>query len=333
MRRREFISLLGGALAAWPVAATAQQQHLPMGVPSSGTHHPVIGVLYDVLTAEYGLRRGLSEMGLVEGRNVAVDYRSAGQIDRLPAMAADLVSRNVAVIVSFDNDLATRAAMAATQTIPIVFTTAGSPVQLGFVTSLNHPGGNTTGITTFGEELLPKRLQLLRELLPKASRIALLLNPNSPAPSQVEIERAQLVARRLGLEIIVAGASTENELERAFAALVQQRAAAIMVASDVFLSSRREYIAVLALRHALPTICNDRIAVVTGQLMSYGSNSDEMYQLAGTYVGRILKGEKPADLPVMQPTKFELAINLKTAKALGLEVPASLLGRADEVIE
>jgi putative ABC transport system substrate-binding protein len=332
MKKREFITLLGGAAAAWPLAARAQQ-HPPMGVPSSGTRHPVIGVLYDVLAAEYGLRRGLSEMGFVEGRNVAVDYRSAGQFDRLPAMAADLVSRNVAVIVSIDSDPATRAAMAATQTIPIVFTTAGSPVQLGFVASLNRPGGNTTGITTFGQELLPKRLELLRELLPMASRIALLLNPSSPATSQVEIERAQLAARRLGLEIIVAGAGTENEVERALAAVAQQRAAAILVASDVFLSNRREYIAVLALRHALPTISNDRIAVVAGQLMSYGSNSDEMYQLAGTYVGRILKGEKPADLPVMQPTKFELAVNLKTARALGLDVPPMLLARADDVIE
>jgi ABC-type uncharacterized transport system substrate-binding protein len=333
MRRREFVTLFGGAAVAWPLAARAQQPHLPMGIPSSGTRHPVIGVLYDALAAEYGFRRGLSEMDFVEGRNVAVDYRSAGQFDRLPAMAADLVGHSVAIIVSFDSDPATRAAMAATQTIPIVFTTAGSPVQLGFVASLNRPGGNITGITTFGEELLPKRLELLRELLPKASRIALLLNPNSPATSQVEIERARFAARSLGLEIIVAGASTENEVERALAAVAQQRATAILVASDVFLSSRREYIAVLALRHALPTISNDRIAVVAGQLMSYGSNSDEMYQLAGTYVGRILKGEKPADLPVMQPTKFELAVNLRTAKALGLDVPPMLLARADAVIE
>jgi putative ABC transport system substrate-binding protein len=332
LRRREVITLLGGA-TAWPLAARAQQPHLPMGIPSSGTRHPVIGVLYDALAAEYGFRRGLSEMGFVEGRNVAVDYRSAGQVDRLPAMAADLVSHNVAVIVSFDSDPATRAAMAATQTIPIVFTTAGSPVQLGFVASLNRPGGNITGITTFGQELLPKRLELLRELLPKASRVALLLNPSSPATSQVEIERAQLAARPLGLEIIVAGANTENELEHALAAVAQQRAAAILVGSDVFLSSRREYIAVLALRHALPTISNDHIAVVAGQLMSYGSNSDDIYQLAGAYVGRLLKGEKPADLPVMQPTKFELAVNLRTAKALGLEIPPMLLARADEVIE
>jgi putative ABC transport system substrate-binding protein len=226
VKRREFITLLGGAVA-WPVAASAQQP-LPMGVPSSGTRHPVIGVLGAYYDSEYGFRRGLSEMGFVEGRNVAIDYRSAGQVDRLPALAADLVSRNVATIVSIASDPATSAAIAATQTIPIVFTTAGNPVQLGFVVSLNRPGGNTTGITTFGEELLPKRLELLRELLPMASKIALLLNPNSPATSQVEIERAQLAARRFGLEIMVAGAGTENEVEPALAAAVQQRAAAIL---------------------------------------------------------------------------------------------------------
>ncbi len=333
MKRREFITLLGSA-AAWPLAARAQQ-HPPMGVPPlSGANRPVIGFLHDVLAAEYGFRRGLSEMGFVEGRNVAIDYRSAsGQSDRLPAMAADLVSRSVAVIISIDSDLATRAAMAATKAIPIVFTTAGNPVQLGFVASLNRPGGNATGITTFGRELLPKRLELLREFLPTTSKIALLLNTNSPATSQVEVESAQVAAGRLGLEITVVSAGTEAEIESALATAVQQRVAALLVASDVFLSSRHEYIAVLALRHALPTISNDRLAVVAGQLMSYASNSDELYGLAGTYVGRILKGEKPADLPVMQPTKFELAVNLKTAKAIGLTIPESFLLRADEVIE
>ena len=338
MKRREFISLLGGAAAAWPLVARAQQ-HPPMGVPPplSGERQLVIGFLHAVSAAEYGFRRGLSEMGFVEGRNVAIDYRStAGQSDRLPAMAADLVSRNDAVIISIDNDLATRAAMTATRSIPIVFTTTGSPVQLGFVASLNRPGGNVTGITTFGGELLPKRLEMLRELLPTAGKIAVLFNPSSPATSQAEIQRAQVAARPLGLEIVVIFASTEKEIENALAAAVQQRAAAIVVASDVFFSSRREYIAVLALRHALPTISDDRIAVVAilaGQLMSYAPNLDELYQLAGTYVGRILNGEKPANLPVLQPTKFELVINLKTAKALGLEVPPTLLALADEVIE
>jgi ABC-type uncharacterized transport system substrate-binding protein len=331
LRRREFMTLLGGAVVL-PLAARAQQ-HPPMGVPSSGTRHPVIGVLSDVLTAEYGFRRGLSEMEYVEGHNVAIDYRSAGQVDRLPAMAADLVSRKVAVVVSIDNDQATRVAMAATTAIPIVFTTTGSPVQLGFVATLNRPGGNATGITTFGQELLPKRLELLRELLPKAIKVALLFNPNGLATSQIELDRAQLAGRQLGLEVLVRGASTVDELERALADVAQQRAAAVLVASDLFLSSRREYIGVLALRHGLATISNDHIDVVSGQLMSYGSNSDEMYQLAGTYVGRILKGEKPADLPVMQPTRFELAVNLRTAKALGLTMPPTLLARADEVIE
>jgi putative ABC transport system substrate-binding protein len=333
MRRRAFITLLGGA-AAWPLTVRAQQ-HPPMGVPPRvETRQPVIGFLYDLSAAEYGFRRGLSDMGYFEGGNVAIDYRSAtGQVDRLPAMAADLVNRNVAVIISVGSDDATRAAMTATRTTPIVFTTAGSPVQLGFVASLNRPGGNVTGITTFGQELLPKRLELLRELLPTASKIALLLNPNSPAIAQVEAESAQDAARRLGLEITVVSASTENEIESALATAAQQRAAAILIAPDVFLSTRCEYIAVVALHHALPTISNDRVAVVAGQLMSYASNPDEVNRLAGTYAGRILRGEKPADLPVMQPTNFELAINLKTAKALGLEVPPTLLARADEVIE
>jgi putative ABC transport system substrate-binding protein len=334
MKRREFIAVIGGAALSWPLAARAQQ-HPPMGVPSSGTR--VIGFLHDTLAAEYGFRRGLSDMGYVEGGNVAVDYRSATrQVDQLPAMAADLVRRNVAVIISLDSDLATRAAIAATRSIPIVFTTAGNPVMLGFVAALNRPGGNVTGITTFGEELLPKRLELLRELLPTAGKVALLFNPRSPTASQVEIQSAQVAARRLGLEIVVVFASTENEIENALAAAVEQQAAAIVVASDVFFSSRREYIAVLALRHALPTISDDRIAVVAvvaGQLMSYAPNLDDLYQLAGTYVGRILKGEKPANLPVLQPTKFELAINFKTARALGLTVPPTLLARADEVIE
>jgi putative ABC transport system substrate-binding protein len=223
--------------------------------------------------------------------------------------------------------------MAATQTIPIVFTTGGNPVQLGFVASWNRPGGNVTGITTFGQELLPKRLELVREILPTATKVALLLSPGSMAVSQVEIQAAQAAAYRLGLDIVLVSAGTESEIESALTAAVQEGAAALMVVSDTFLSSRHEYIALLALRHALPTISSDRIAVVAGQLLSYGPNSDELYQLAGTYVGRILKGEKPANLPVMQPTKFELAINLKTARGLGLEISPMVLARVDEVIE
>src|ERR1700694_391300 len=242
MRRRDFIAALGSA-AAWPLAARAQQ-HPPMGVPSSGTRQPVIGFLYDSLAAEYGFRRGRSDRGDVEGGNVAIDYRSATrQVDQLPAMAADLLRSNVAVIVSINSDLATQAAMAATRSIPIVFTTAGNPVQLGFVSTLNRPGGNVTGITTFREELLPKRLELLRELLPTAGKVALLFNPRSPTACQVESQSAQVAARHLGLEIVVVFGGTENEIENALAAAVEQRAAAIVVASDVFFSSRREYIA------------------------------------------------------------------------------------------
>ena len=328
VRRREFITLFGGAAAAWPVAARAQQPAMP-----------VIGLLYGVSAAEWAyriaaMRRGLSEMGFIESRNVAIDYRwAAGQFDRLPGMAADLVSRNVAVIICGGSDLATRAAMAATQTIPIVFTTAGNPVQLGFVPSLNRPGANATGVTTFGRELGPKRLELLRELLPTAGRIALLVNPNQPAVSQAEIQSAQTAARRLGLEIIVVSAGTENEIKSVLATAVHQGAGALQVASDAFLSSRYELIAAMSLQLALPTISNDRVAVRAGQLMSYAPIAEDLYRQAGTYVGRILRGEKPADLPVVQPAKFELAVNLKTAKTLGLTIPEAFLLRADEVIE
>jgi putative ABC transport system substrate-binding protein len=332
--RREFMILVGGA-AAWPVAAQGQQ-HPPMGVPSqpSSLRRPVIGFLHAVSAAEYGFRRGLSEMGFVEGRNLAIDYRAtADRPDRLREMAADLAARGVAVIICIDNDTVTPAAMAATRTIPIVFTTARNPVELGYVASWNRPGGNVTGITTFGQELVPKRLELLREILPAARKAALLLNPASSANAPVEIQSAQAAARRLGLDLVVVSAGTESEIERALTAAVREQAAALLVISDPFLSSRHEYIALLALRHALPTISSDRIAVVAGQLLSYAPNSDELYQLAGAYVGRILKGEKPAGLPVMQPSKFELAINLKTARALGMDVPPTLLARADEVIE
>jgi putative ABC transport system substrate-binding protein len=335
VRRREFITLLGGAAATWPLAARAQQ-HPPMGVPSqsSSVRHPVIGFLYTILAAEYGFRRGLNETGFVEGTNLAIDYRSlAGQFDRLSQLAADLAGRNVAAIICIDNDPATRAAIAATRTIPIVFTTAGNPVELGFVSSWNRPGANVTGITTFGQELLPKRLELLREILPTATKVAVLSNPATIANSQVEIQSAKAASQRLGLEPVLISAGTESEIEQALTAASQARTAAVMVISDAFLSSRHEYVAVLALRYGLPTISADRNAVVAGQLLSYGPNSDELYQLAGTYVGRILKGERPANLPVMQPTKFELVINLKTARTLGLEIPPTLLARADEVIE
>jgi putative ABC transport system substrate-binding protein len=326
MRRRQFITLLGGAALAWPLAARAQQGALP-----------VIGWLYGVSAAAWadrtdGFRRGLGEAGFVEGRNVTIEYRWAeGRYDRLPAMAADLVGRKVAVIVAGGEG--PEAAMAATRSIPIVFTTGNDPIAAGYVTSLGRPGGNVTGFTLFGGELASKRLEILHELLPAAGRIALLVNPNEPADAQIDTEEARAAARRLGLEIIVVGARNDDEIEGALAAAVQQGAAAIFCGIDAFLISRGEQIAALALRHALPTSFQQRAAVTAGALMSYGPNAPEIYRQAGRYVGRILKGEKPGDLPVLQPTKFDLVINLKTAKALGLTIPEAFLLRADEVIE
>jgi putative tryptophan/tyrosine transport system substrate-binding protein len=328
VKRRDFITLLGGAAAAWPVAARAQQPAMP-----------VIGSLYGVSAAEWaspmaGFRRGLSEWGFDEGRNVAIEYRWAeGQFDRMPAMAADLVRRKVAVILVGGNLDGVRAAISATQTIPIVFTTASNPVTNGLVASLNRPGGNATGVTVFAAELGPKRLELLHEALPTAKKIALLVNPKVPAVMESDIQGAQTAARSLGLDVIVVRASRENEIEEAFATAAQERASAVQVGDDAFLDGRREKIAALSLRHALPTMSLTREAAAAGSLMSYGSNRLDVYRHAGIYVGRILKGEKPADLPVQQPAKFELVINLKTAKALGLDIPPTLLARADEVIE
>jgi putative ABC transport system substrate-binding protein len=300
---------------------------------------PVIGSLYGVSAAEWaipmaGFRRGLSEWGFDEGRNVVIDYRWAeGQFDRMPAMAADLVSRKVAVILVGGNLDGVRAAIAATQNIPIVFTTAANPVTTGLVASLNRPGRNATGVTVFAGELRPKRLELLHELLPTAKKIALLVNPNVPVVMRDDIERARTAARRLGLEIIIVNGGNENEIERAFATAAHEQACALQVGDDAFLDGRREKIATLGLRHTLPTMSLTREAVAAGSLVSYGSNRADVYRQAGIYVGRILKGEKPADLPVLQPTKFELVVNLKTAKALGIDVPSTLLARADEVIE
>jgi putative ABC transport system substrate-binding protein len=261
-----------------------------------------------------------------------IEYRWAeGRYDRLPAMAADLVGRKVAVIVAGGGG--PKAAMTATRSIPIVFTTGSDPIAGGFVTSLNRPGGNATGVTLYGRELTSKRLELLHELLPTAERIALLVNPSEPIDTQTDTADAQAAARRLGLEVIVVGAVSENEIESALTAAVQQGAAALFCGIDAFLISRGEQIAALALRHALPTSFQQRAAVTAGALMSYGPNAPDLYRQAGLYVGRILKGEKPGDLPVLQPTKFDLVINLKTAKALGLTIPESFLLRADEVIE
>jgi len=326
LKRREFITLVGGA-AAWPLTARAQQPGMP-----------VIGVLYGVSAAEWakpmaGFHRGLAEMGFVEGRNVVIEYRWAeGQFDRMPAMAGDLIGRKVAVILVGGSLPGVRAVMAATQTIPIVFTTQTDPVAAGVVASLHRPGGNVTGVTGLGGELGPKRLELLHEVIPKATRFAVLVNPTNPVTMQEGIQGAQTVAHRLGLEIIVVNASTENGIETAFASAVQQRAA-WLYAEDAYFESRRELMAALGLRHALPTMSGTRESAVAGTLMYYGTNFADFYRQAGVYVGRILKGEKPGDLPVVQPTKFELVINLKTAKALGLAIPPGVLALADEVIE
>jgi putative ABC transport system substrate-binding protein len=327
MRRREFITVLGGA-TAWSLAAHAQQPGMP-----------VIGVLHGVSAAQWtdrmvGFHQGLGEAGFAEDRNVVIEYRWAeGQFDRLPAMAADLVSRKVTVICAGAGDVAIRAAMAATKTIPIVFTTASDPVRAGFVLSLGRPGGNVTGATFMGVELVAKRVELLHETLRGSTRIALLVNPNNPGLMQDNIQLSNAAVQRLGLEMVIVKAGSESEIESAVVAAVQQQANALSIGNDAYLSSRSQQIAFFALRHALPTMSESRDGTAAGLLMSYGPNQAETFRQAGLYVARILNGEKPADLPVIQPTKFELFINLTTAKALGLEVPPQLLGRADEVLE
>jgi putative tryptophan/tyrosine transport system substrate-binding protein len=327
MQRRQFIALIGSA-ATWPVAARAQQSAMPL-----------IGVLHGVSAAQWtdrmvGFHRGLGETGFTEDRNVTIEYRWAeGQFDRLPGMAADLVGRKVAVICAGAGDVAIRAAMAATKTTPIVFTTASDPVRAGFVLSLSRPGGNVTGATFMGVELVAKRLELLHEILPGITRIALLVNPNNPGLMQDNIELSKAAAQRLGLELIVVKAGSEGEIESAVVDAVGQLAKALSIGNDAYLSSRSRQIAFFALRHALPTMSESRDGVAAGLLVSYGPNQAETFRRAGLYVGRILKGEKPADLPVIQPTNFELFINLTTAKALGLQIPGQLLGRADELIE
>ena len=326
--RRELLVALGGAAVAWPLLAGAQQPALPViGFLNPASHHTFAA---DLLR---GFHRGLKDNGYVEGENVAIEYRWAeGQFDRLPAMTADLIGRKVAVLF-VSPDVAVRTAMSSTKTIPIVFVTASDPVAAGFVPSLGRPGGNITGITMLGVELVAKRLELLHELLPGATRIALLVNPNNPDITQNTIQHSEAAARRLGLQIVVLKAGTESEIESAIATAVQQQADALSIAPDGFLSSRNRQIAFFALRHALPTMSTTRENVTAGLLMSYGPNQTDSYRQAGLYVGRILKSEKPANLPVLQPTKFELFINLTTAKALGLTMPPTLLARADEVIE
>jgi putative tryptophan/tyrosine transport system substrate-binding protein len=273
-------------------------------------------------------------MGFVEGRNVIIEYRWAeGHFDRMPAMAADLVGRKVAVILVGGSIAGVRAALGATRTIPIVFTTASDPVATGLVASLNRPGGNATGVTVIAVALGPKKVELLHEMIPTATKIAFLVNPTNPGTIEVESPGVHSAAHHLGLEVIVLNASTESEIEGSFVSAAQQGVAGVYIGSDAFLVGRREQIAALGMRHRLATISPTRNEVVAGELMSYGPSQAHMYRQAGVYLGRILNGEKPADLPVLQPTKFELVINLKTAKALGVTIPDKLLALADEVIE
>jgi len=326
MKRRKFITLLGGAAAAWPLSPRAQQ-----------TAMPVVGYLNPSSAQGYARElaaflKGLSETGYVDGRNIQIEYRWAdNQYDRLPGMAAELVRQNVAVIAATTTPAA-RAAKAATATIPIVFTTIADPVQMGFVASLNRPGGNATGVTILSVEVGPKLLELLREVVPSAAIVALLINPTNPN-AETQSRNLQAAALKLGLEVRVLQVSTERDFDAIFGKLRELPADALMISQDVFFNSRAEQLAALTVRHTMPAIYLLREFAVAGGLMAYGASQTDALHQAGIYVGRILHGEKPADLPVIQPTKFELTINLKTAKALGLTIPPKLLFTADEVIE
>lgn len=325
MRRREFITMLGGAALGWPLRARAQPAIPVVGYLETGSpiSQPELAPAF---------RQGLSEIGFVEGRNVAIDYRfSEGRYDLMPGLASELVRHQVAVIFA-GGPPAAQAAKAATGIIPIVFANGADPIQLGLVASFNRPGGNVTGISFIINALGAKQLEIMHDVVPEVGTIDVLVNPNNQN-SERQLRDLQAGARTLGLQIQVWNAGTESEIDKAFTTLVQQRAGAIAVTADAFLGSRRNQIVALATRHAIPTISPMRALTMAGALASYGTNIPDAFRQAGIYVGRILKGENPSDLPVIQPTKFEFVINLRTAKAIGLSIPPTLLALADEVIE